>query len=82
MVLLNTLVLIEIAKNNKIKNKVTCFQKSTKKRLRMSTRKTGLPTSTEPPDLHTSTAYIGLLELTGRTYLQTSIGRADLLELT
>ena len=46
MVLLNTLVFLETAKNNKIKNKVTCLQQSTKKGLQMSRRQTGLRTST------------------------------------
>ena len=82
MVLLNTLVLMETAKNNKIKNKVTYFQQSTKKGLRISTRQTGLWTSTEPPDWHTSKGYIGFLEFTGLADLQTTIGRTGLLKLT
>ena len=43
--------------------------------LRVSTRQSGLQTSTGPPDLHTSTRYTGLLEFRERTDLQTSIAR-------
>ena len=81
MVLLNALVFMETTKNNKIKNKLTCFQYSTKKGLRISAGQTGLQTSTESTDLHTSTGYTGLLEFTGHTDLRTSIGRTGLLEL-
>ena len=42
MILLNTLVLMETTKSNKIRNKLTCLQQSTKKVLRISTRQTGL----------------------------------------
>ena len=44
---------METVKNNKIKNKATCLQQSTKNSLQKSTRQTGLQTSTGPPDLHT-----------------------------
>ena len=60
MVLLNTLVFLETAKNNKIKNKVTCLQLSTKKGLQMPRRQTGLRISTGTPDLYTSTVYTDL----------------------
>ena len=69
MVLLKTLVFMETAKGNKIKSKITCFQKSTKKDLRISTRQIGFQTSTGRTDLQTSKGYIGLLEFTGRTDL-------------